>query len=86
MSNLQLFAHRCPVMGKAMAIQSSKHGAAVGLRAISNHAKTGKAKIHTSRNQEARAVDSPVLQGRDQGMSAFCLSSCSKGRLGSLES
>jgi 5-aminolevulinate synthase len=67
MSNLQLFAHRCPVMGKAMAIQSSKpHGAAAGLRAFSSHAKTSKAKIHTSRNQEARAVDSPVLQGRDQ--------------------
>lgn len=67
MSNLQLLAHRCPVMGKAMAVQSSKYGASVGLRALSSQSKTGRAKIHTSRNQEARAVDSPVLRGGDNG-------------------
>lgn len=69
MSNLQLLAHRCPVMGKAMAVQSSKHGMAVGLRAISTQAKTGRAKIHTSRKQEARPVESSALKGREQGMS-----------------
>lgn len=69
MSKLQLLAHRCPVMGKAMAVQSSKHGMAVGLRAISSQAKTaGRANIHTSRKQEARPVESPTLQGRDKGI------------------
>ncbi|TFB06096.1 hypothetical protein CCMA1212_002036 [Trichoderma ghanense] len=64
MSKLQLYAHRCPVMGKAMAVQSSKYGAAAGIRAFSAHSKTGKARLHTSRNQEARAVESPLLEGR----------------------
>ncbi|KAG9258017.1 5-aminolevulinic acid synthase [Emericellopsis atlantica] len=66
MSKLTLLAGRCPVMGKAMAVQSSKYGAAASLRAFSNHAKTssasahGKAKMHTSRGQEARAVEGHV--------------------------
>ncbi|RFU79982.1 5-aminolevulinate synthase, mitochondrial [Trichoderma arundinaceum] len=64
MSKLQLYAHRCPVMGKAMAVQSSKYGAAAGIRAFSAQSKTGKAKLHTSRNQEARAMESPILEGR----------------------
>lgn len=60
MSRLQLLAHRCPVMGKAMAVQSSRSGliaAAGGLRS----------KIHTSRNQGARAVDGPAFDRRDKG-------------------
>lgn len=67
MSKLQLYAHRCPVMGKAMAVQSSKYGAAAGIRAFTAQSKTGKAKLHTSRNQEARAVESPILDGRKNG-------------------
>lgn len=69
MSKLQLYAHRCPVMGKAMAVQSSKYGAAAGIRAFSAQTKTttGKARLHTSRNQEARAVESPILEGRKNG-------------------
>ncbi|KFH48857.1 5-aminolevulinate synthase-like protein [Hapsidospora chrysogenum ATCC 11550] len=65
MSKLQLLAHRCPVMGKAMAVQSSKYGAAAGLRAMSSQPKSTRAHIHTTRNQEARAMDSTVIQGRD---------------------
>ncbi|KAH6888561.1 pyridoxal phosphate-dependent transferase [Thelonectria olida] len=64
-SKLQLLGHRCPVMGKAMAVQSAKHGAAA-FRAFSGNAKAGKARIHTSRNQEARAVDSPIFEGREK--------------------
>ena len=70
MSKLQVLAHRCPVMGKAMAVQSSpsRHGAAASIRAMSSAPpKTAKARIHTSRNQEARAVDSPLFDGRDKG-------------------
>ncbi|OAQ70263.1 5-aminolevulinate synthase, mitochondrial precursor [Pochonia chlamydosporia 170] len=68
MSKLQVFAHRCPVMGQAMAVQSARNGfAAAGLRAVSGHTKASKARIHTSRTQEARAVDTPILEGRDNG-------------------
>ncbi|RSM13639.1 5-aminolevulinate synthase, mitochondrial [Fusarium oligoseptatum] len=65
MSKLQLLGQRCPVMGKAMAVQTAKHRAAASVRAFSGHSKTGKAKIHTSRNKEARAVDRPLFEGRD---------------------
>lgn len=69
MSKLQVFAHRCPVMGQAMAVQSARNGvAAAGLRAFSGPAKANKARIHTSRTQEARAVDAPILENRDNGM------------------
>lgn len=71
MSKLQLLGHRCPVMGKAMAVQLAKHGAAAsaGFRAFSGNARTGKAKIHTSRQQEARAVERTNFESRDKGMS-----------------
>lgn len=67
MSKLQVYAHRCPVMGKALAVQSSKYAAISGIRALSGSAKSGRAGIHTSRNQEARAVETPFLNGRDNG-------------------
>ena len=72
-SKLQLLGQRCPVMGKALAIQSARVGKSgmartattattvTGLRNYSGQSKGGKAKIHTSRHREARAVDSPVL-------------------------
>jgi hypothetical protein len=52
MSNLQLVARRCPVMGKALAVQSARIGTR-GMRAY----EMGKARLHTSRAKEARAVD-----------------------------
>ena len=57
MSNLQVLARRCPVMGKAMAVQSAKNvnhplnGVFGGVRAYG-----GKAKIHTSRAQHAQVA------------------------------
>lgn len=71
MSKLQTYAHRCPVMGKALAVQSSKYGAAASIRALSGHGKqsSGRAALHTSRNKEARAVENPSLLGaRENGM------------------
>lgn len=65
MSKLQLYAHRCPVMGKALAVQSSKHGAAAAIRALSTQSK---AKIHTSSNKGARAMETPIFNRRDKGM------------------
>lgn len=61
MSKLQVLGHRCPVMGKAMAVQSA------GLRAFSGQPKAGKARIHTSGLQEARTVDGPIIEARENG-------------------
>ena len=78
MSKLQVFARRCPVMGKAMAIQSARVGhAATGFPAVASkacmstfsaHGKTGKAKLHTSRSQEAH-VDTGLYSGREKSES-----------------
>ncbi|KJZ74078.1 5-aminolevulinate synthase [Hirsutella minnesotensis 3608] len=68
MSKLQLFAHRCPVMGKALAVQSARNGVApAALRAFSGQGKQGRARLHTSRTNEARAVESPILNAREKG-------------------
>ncbi|KAI0128708.1 5-aminolevulinate synthase [Xylariales sp. AK1849] len=68
-SKLQLLGQRCPIMGKALAVQSARAGmsaaAVAGVRNFSGHAKPGKAKIHTSSPHEARAVDGPVFNRRD---------------------
>lgn len=80
MSRLQTYAHRCPVMGKALTMQAAQGGRSPvagagagaslfgGIRAFSGQAKSGKARIHTSSSHEARAVEGNVMNGRDQGM------------------
>ncbi|KAF1346469.1 delta-aminolevulinic acid synthase [Delphinella strobiligena] len=61
MSNLQVVARRCPVMSKALAVQSARNGNAVlagafgGSRAY--HSKVPRARIHTTRPNKAQAVD-----------------------------
>ncbi|PKS11911.1 hypothetical protein jhhlp_001206 [Lomentospora prolificans] len=70
MSKLQLYANRCPIMGKAIAIRSAhysptdmaKRSAVAGLRAFNSASKAGRAGIHTSRPEGARLEDS--LLGR----------------------
>src|SRR5438270_13158106 len=58
MSNLQVLARRCPIMGKALAVQSARSGntalagAFGGVRAY--HSKVGRAKLHTSSSKEAQ--------------------------------
>lgn len=73
MSNLQTIARRCPIMGKALAVQTAKSSKVGGLggvaalraiRAFSGKAGAGKAKLHTSRSNEARAVDDGLF-GRE---------------------
>lgn len=74
MSNLQTIARRCPIMGQALAVQTAKSGkvglggvAALGaIRAFTNKASTGKARLHTSRSEKARAIED-TLFGRDRG-------------------
>jgi 5-aminolevulinate synthase len=74
MSNLQTIAGRCPVMGKALAVQTAKAGkmgfggaaAMKAIRAFSGKTNSGKARIHTTRPQEARALEDTVF-GRDAG-------------------
>lgn len=78
-SRLQLLGQRCPVMGKALAIQSSRIGKAggmgasatvAGLRHFSALYKSGKAGIHTSRAHEARPVDAPIFAPRESAQFA----------------
>ncbi|KAK4548505.1 5-aminolevulinate synthase, mitochondrial [Oleoguttula mirabilis] len=63
MSNLQLIARRCPVMGKALSVQSARTGNSAlagafgGTRAY--HAKVPKARLHTNAPNQAQAVDMP---------------------------
>jgi 5-aminolevulinate synthase len=69
MSNLQTIARRCPVMGKAMAVQTARNSktgfaalaAMKGIRCFSGKSSTGKAKIHTSAPVEARAADGIII-------------------------
>ena len=71
MSNLQVLARRCPIMGKAMAVQTVKSGNAPlggvygGIRAYG-----GKANLHTTRSQSA-TVDSDMIRPGKGGMSSL---------------
>lgn len=76
-SKLQVLARRCPVMGKAMSIQSARLGhtatgfpgvaAKAGMATFSGHGGVGKAKLHTSRPQDAQAVEGSLFNGREKG-------------------
>lgn len=66
MSNLQLTARRCPIMGKALSVQSARTGNNVlagafgGSRAY--HSKVPRANLHTSSEKKAQAVDVPHVR------------------------
>lgn len=67
-SNLQIIARRCPVMGKAMAVQTAKSGRSRLdglLRGLGTYG--AKAKIHTASSHRAN-VDVEPLMHRDNGM------------------
>ena len=76
MSNLQTIARRCPIMGKALAVQTAKSGkvglggvAALGaIRAFSGKVNSGKARLHTSRTYEARAVENGLFGNENGGL------------------
>ncbi|KAF1813247.1 tetrapyrrole biosynthesis, 5-aminolevulinic acid synthase [Eremomyces bilateralis CBS 781.70] len=58
MSNLQVLARRCPVMGKALAVQTARTRlATVPGAARRYHGKAGKANLHTTAAKEAQAVN-----------------------------
>lgn len=88
MSKLQLYAHRCPVMGKALTVQGAQPGRSAvggssfvpgGIRAMSSHSKPGKARIHTSSAHEARAVEGNFVGAADSGKCAPVPSVFSRG-------
>jgi 5-aminolevulinate synthase len=68
MSNLQVLAKRCPIMGKALAVQSARTGnhalagAFGGARAYST--RVSRARLHTSSPKEAQAVDIESLRSK----------------------
>lgn len=68
MSNLQVLARRCPVMGKAMAVQTAKSGKC-GLNGVFGGVRAygGKAKIHTSRAHQA-SVAPNLIRREEDGM------------------
>lgn len=68
MSNLQTIAGRCPVMGKAMAVQSSKSVAQImgvkalkGIRGFGTVNNGKERKLHTSPEVKARPIDGIIL-------------------------
>ncbi|RAR01926.1 5-aminolevulinate synthase [Stemphylium lycopersici] len=71
MSNLQVLARRCPIMGKALAVQTARNGnnalagAFGGARAY--HSRVNRARLHTTASKEAQAIDIENLRGK-QGM------------------
>ncbi|ORY17657.1 5-aminolevulinate synthase-like protein [Clohesyomyces aquaticus] len=68
MSNLQVLARRCPIMGKALAVQSARTGNSAlagafgGARAY--HTRVPRAKLHTTTAKEAQAVDMENLRAK----------------------
>jgi 5-aminolevulinate synthase len=69
MSNLQVLARRCPVMGKALAVQSTRlgvsglAGAYGGARPYHHKVdKVDRAKFHSAAVKEAQAVEVGVLR------------------------
>ena len=77
MTKLQVLADRCPVMSKAMAVQSARAGrafmgAAAATAANHHHhhhgSRVARAGIHTSRIHGARALEDTLLNHREKGM------------------
>jgi 5-aminolevulinate synthase len=68
MSNLQVIARRCPIMGKALAVQTARANLPGMFR--TPRAYSGKAKLHTGRVEKARAVDVNVF-GHKEGESGI---------------
>ena len=68
MSNLQVLARRCPIMGKALAVQNARNGnnalagAFGGVRAY--HTRVSRARLHTTASKEAKIVDMQSLGGK----------------------
>lgn len=67
MSNLQVLARRCPVMGKALTVQSAKNGnnALNGVFGGTRAYTSGKAKIHTSRAHQASVEPEVIRRGNN---------------------
>jgi 5-aminolevulinate synthase len=68
MSNLQVLGRRCPIMGKALAVQSARSGSAAlagafgGVRAY--HSRVNRAKLHTSTPKEAQTIEIDNLRAK----------------------
>jgi 5-aminolevulinate synthase len=68
MSNLQVLGRRCPIMGKALAVQSARSGNSAlagafgGARAY--HSRVNRAKLHTSTPKEAQTIEIENLRAK----------------------
>lgn len=68
-SKLQVLANRCPVMGKAMAVQSARMG---GRASAAPASFVQKAKLHTGRPREAQAVEGVFTGQKGESRSCSC--------------
>nr|POE61834.1 5-aminolevulinate synthase, mitochondrial [Quercus suber] len=80
-SNLQVLAKRCPIMGKAMSTSSSRLGNTARTAAFgatrSYHAKVPRAKLHTTSPKEARPVNDTYATRREHVPFSAALASSS---------
>lgn len=73
MSNLQVLGKRCPIMGKALAVQSARSGNSAlagafgGVRAY--HTRVNRAKLHTTAHKEAHVETERVRSQQGTGQS-----------------
>jgi 5-aminolevulinate synthase len=73
MSNLQVLGKRCPLMGKALAVQSARSGNSAlagafgGVRAY--HTRVNRAKLHTTAHKEAHVETERVRSQQGTGQS-----------------
>ncbi|SPN98363.1 probable 5-aminolevulinic acid synthase [Cephalotrichum gorgonifer] len=70
MSKLQLLANRCPIMSKAIAVQTAHHGrpaamakvsSVAGVRGFGTGTKAARAKVHTSSSVGARPLEDTLF-------------------------
>lgn len=75
MSNLQVLGRRCPIMGKALAVQSVRNNALTGsfggARAYHSRVSHHRAKLHTSASKEAQAVEIDRLHAKQSMLLLF---------------
>lgn len=75
MSNLQVLARRCPIMGKALAVQSARYrfaSPAVYNGTSAYHTRSDKVNFHTASIYKAQTIDVNIIP-KQNGMTLFSL-------------
>lgn len=72
MSNLQVLGRRCPIMGKALAVQSVRNNALTGSFGGARAYRVNR-KLHTSASKEAQAVEIDRMHAKQSMSPSFAL-------------